>query len=95
MRRTWRCCRPIQAIAAEVDCTPGQLALAWLLHRSPHIVPIPGTTRLAHLDENVAAATVVLSSDVMKRVDEAIGQHNVRGERYAASAQAEVDTERF
>jgi aryl-alcohol dehydrogenase-like predicted oxidoreductase len=83
------------AIAAEVGCTPGQLALAWLLHRGPHIVPIPGTTRLEHLDENVASAGVVLSADVMKRVDEAIGQHNVRGQRYAAGTQAEVDTERF
>ncbi|HLL17981.1 MAG TPA: aldo/keto reductase, partial [Rubrivivax sp.] len=83
------------AIAAEVGCTPGQLALAWLLHRSPHIVPIPGTTRLEHLDENIASASVVLSADVMKRVDEAIGQHNVHGERYAVGTQAEVDTERF
>jgi aryl-alcohol dehydrogenase-like predicted oxidoreductase len=83
------------AIAAGVGCTPAQLALAWLLHRGSHIVPIPGTTGPEHLDENTASASIVLSADVMKRVDEAIGQHNVCGERYAASTQAEVDTERF
>ncbi len=83
------------AIAAEVGCTPAQLALAWLLHRGPGIVPIPGTTRLHHLEEDLAASSVVLTSDVMARLDEAIGQHNVRGERYSDVSQSEVDTERF
>jgi len=47
---------PYKALAHEAGCTPAQLALAWLLHKAPHIVPIPGTTRVAHLQEDLAAA---------------------------------------
>lgn len=54
---------PLQRIAAEHDIKPSQLAVAWLLKRSPVMVPIPGTSRVAHLDENVSAATVALSDD--------------------------------
>ncbi|MFP4311421.1 MAG: aldo/keto reductase [Nitriliruptoraceae bacterium] len=52
---------PLDALAAETGATPAQLALAWLLHRSPVMLPIPGTSSLAHLEENVAAAEVVLT----------------------------------
>jgi aryl-alcohol dehydrogenase-like predicted oxidoreductase len=52
-----------QGIAAEVGCTPAQLALAWLLHRSPVMLPIPGTSSVAHLEENVAAGTITLTAD--------------------------------
>ena len=86
---------PFVALANEVGCTAGQLALAWLLHRDPQIVPIPGTTRLDHLNENLAANRVVLTPEVMARLEPMIGRHNVRGERYAAGSQAEVDTESF
>jgi aryl-alcohol dehydrogenase-like predicted oxidoreductase len=54
---------PLQRIAAEHDVQPSQLAVAWLLKRSPVMVPIPGTSRVAHLEENVSAATVTLSDD--------------------------------
>jgi pyridoxine 4-dehydrogenase len=54
---------PLQRIAADHDATPSQLALAWLLKRSPVILPIPGTSKVAHLEENVAAAEITLSDD--------------------------------
>ena len=60
----------IEAIAAEKGCTPGQLALAWLLAQRPWIVPIPGTKRIAYLEENVAAADVPpLSAETMAAID--------------------------
>lgn len=54
---------PLQKIAAEHNATPSQLALAWLLKRSPVMLPIPGTSSVAHLEENVAAAEITLSDD--------------------------------
>lgn len=83
------------ALANELDCTPAQLALAWLLHKAPHIVPIPGTTRLDHLQEDLGASTVKLSADAMARVEALINQRTVVGERYAPQATGEVDTENF
>lgn len=60
-------------IAARLDATPMQVALAWLLHRSPNVLVIPGTSSLAHLRENLAAARLTLSDDVMAELD-SIGQ---------------------
>ncbi len=54
---------PIDTIAADLGATPAQLALAWLLRRSPVMVPIPGTSSVAHLEENVAAARIELSDE--------------------------------
>ncbi|MBN3560837.1 aldo/keto reductase [Aliamphritea spongicola] len=82
-------------LAEEAGCTPGQLALAWLLKKAEHIVPIPGTAVLAHLEENIAAAEVNISEDLFTRIDAVINQQTVVGERYPAQAQSEVDTERF
>lgn len=82
-------------IAHEVGCTPAQLALAWVLHQAPHIVTIPGTSSIAHLKDNMGALKVSLSSDVLHRLDKAINQHNVRGNRYNEQASSEVDTEVF
>lgn len=86
---------PYLALADEVGCTPAQLALAWLLHKAPHIVPIPGTTSLAHLQEDLGAAAVRLTPAQMQRAEALIGQHNVVGPRYAPQATGEVDTENF
>ncbi|MCJ0763878.1 aldo/keto reductase [Variovorax terrae] len=84
-----------QALAQEAGCTPAQLALAWLLHKAPHIVPIPGTTSLAHLRENLGAADVKLSPEVLAQLEALINQRTVTGARYAAQATVEVDTEEF
>lgn len=86
---------PYVAFARELGCTPAQLALAWLLHKAPHIVPIPGTTNLAHLQEDLDAARVQLTPAQMARAEALIGQHNVVGPRYAPQATGEVDTENF
>jgi aryl-alcohol dehydrogenase-like predicted oxidoreductase len=59
---------PLDAIAKETGATPAQLALAWLLHRSPVVLPIPGTSSVAHLEENMAAASVTLSGEQLSRL---------------------------
>jgi aryl-alcohol dehydrogenase-like predicted oxidoreductase len=84
-----------RALADEAGCTPAQLALAWLLARGEHVIPIPGTTSVGHLRENMAAADVALSADIVARIDALINRHTVAGQRYTASTQAEVDTEEF
>jgi len=84
-----------QAIATEAGCTPAQLALAWLLHRGENIIPIPGTTSLAHLAEDLAAVDVKLDSSVMTKLDKLINEKTVTGGRYNAQSQSEVDTEQF
>lgn len=84
-----------RALAAEAGCTPAQLALAWLLSRGDHVIPIPGTTSVEHLQENVAAADVVVPAGVLARVDALINQQTVAGHRYGAQARSEVDTEEF
>jgi len=83
------------ALAAEAGCTPNQLALAWLLAQGEHIIPIPGTTSIAHLEEDVAAADVVLSPATLQRANELINQRTVAGPRYNAATQTEIDTEEF
>ncbi|MDX9874300.1 MAG: aldo/keto reductase [Spongiibacteraceae bacterium] len=84
-----------RAVARDVGCSEAQLALAWLLARGDHILPIPGTTQIAHLEENMKASAITLSADVMQRLDELINQQTVAGPRYPAATQAEIDTEEF
>ena len=83
------------ALAKEVACSPAQLALAWLLHKAPHIIPIPGTTSVDHLMDNLGAALVELPATLVTQLDTLINQHTVQGARYNAQATAEVDTEVF
>ncbi len=82
-------------LARENDCTMGQLALAWLLARGDHIIPIPGTTRLDHLAENAGAAEVTLKPGMEARLNALINTRTVAGPRYAASTLPEIDTEDF
>ncbi|HZF81497.1 MAG TPA: aldo/keto reductase, partial [Rubrivivax sp.] len=86
---------PYEALAAKAGCTPAQLALAWLLAQGDHILPIPGTTRVDHLLENVGAARLVIAPEVLAKAGELINQRTVIGERYSAHSQSEVDTESF
>ncbi|MDB4928034.1 MAG: Aldo-keto reductase [Myxococcaceae bacterium] len=74
----------IGAIAAAKQVTPAQIALAWLLAQKPWIVPIPGTTRLHRLKENVGAAAVALSAEELRQIEEALGGIEVQGDRYPA-----------
>ncbi len=84
-----------ETLAREAGCTPAQLALAWLLARAPHVVPIPGTTSGAHLRENLAAAELHLPAAVLARAGTLINERSVSGPRYSAASQAEIDTESF
>ena len=83
----------LSALAQEQGCTMGQLALAWVLAQGTHIVPIPGTTRIDHLEENVAATRVSLSREMGDRLNALINQTTVSGPRYSPAVQAEIDTE--
>jgi aryl-alcohol dehydrogenase-like predicted oxidoreductase len=69
-------------IAAEKKATPAQIALAWLLAQKPWIVPIPGTTKLERLDENIGAVAAELTADDLSNIKIAAAQITVQGERY-------------
>lgn len=84
-----------KALAREAGCTPAQLALAWLLHKRGDIIPIPGTTNVDHLREDLGAADVKLSADLLARLEAHINQQTVHGNRYSAQSRQEVDTEEF
>ncbi len=73
----------VNEIAAEKGVTPGQLALAWLLHQGDHIVPIPGTKRREYLEENAATTGVTLTDEDLERIDDAAPKDVAAGERYA------------
>ena len=86
---------PYRAIAQAVGCTPAQLALAWLLHQGNDILPIPGTSRVDHLRDNLGAANVKLDAATLAQLDALINQQTVSGNRYSEQANREVDTEVF
>jgi aryl-alcohol dehydrogenase-like predicted oxidoreductase len=72
----------VQALAEAKNCTPGQVALAWLLAQQPWVVPIPGTRRLSRVEENATATQVALSADELHTLDHLATDAGVRGERY-------------
>jgi aryl-alcohol dehydrogenase-like predicted oxidoreductase len=72
----------LEKIGAQKRTTPAQVALAWLLARKPWIVPIPGTTKLDRLEENIAAAGIELTTDDVRHIEEAVAQITVQGDRY-------------
>lgn len=84
-----------RAIAQDVGCSMAQLALAWLLHQGDDIIPIPGTTSVAHLHDDLGAANVQLDADTLVKLDALINQRTVVGSRYNAQGNTEVDTENF
>ena len=77
-------------IAAHKNATPAQIALAWLLAQNPWIVPIPGTTKITRLEENMAAADVKLTADDLRMIEDAASKITIEGARYPASLQARV-----
>ncbi len=81
------------ALAAGAGITPAQLALAWVLARGPHVVPIPGTRSVEHLRENLFAATLRVSPEVLAGVDSIFLPGAVSGARYQPMMQAQIDTE--
>ena len=83
------------ALAREAGCTPGQLALAWLLSKGNHVVPLPGTRSIDHLEENLAAANLSIDPELLARVDALCPAGVFTGSRYSAAMQAQIDTETF
>jgi aryl-alcohol dehydrogenase-like predicted oxidoreductase len=81
----------VAAVAARKRATPAQVALAWVLARKPWIVPIPGTTKLTRLEENLGASQVDLDADDLREIDEAASRIEVRGARYSEASQRMVD----
>jgi aryl-alcohol dehydrogenase-like predicted oxidoreductase len=78
-------------IAAKKKATPAQIALGWLLAQKPWIVPIPGTTKLHRLEENLAGADVELTADDLREIETAASKITVQGARYSEGAQKMID----
>ncbi len=85
---------PVKELAAKKGCTPGQVALAWLLSKGEDIVPIPGTKRVKWLEENVAATKVWLTGEETAWLDEVVPQGAAVGSRYPEGAMKAIDTAR-
>jgi aryl-alcohol dehydrogenase-like predicted oxidoreductase len=83
------------ALAAEAGVTPAQLSLAWALSKGAHIVAIPGTSSIPHLEENIARWDWQPSPDVIARIERLINRQSIAGARYPAAMQKAIDTEEF
>jgi len=81
----------VGAIAARKGATPAQIALAWVLAQRPWIVPIPGTTKLHRLEENLGAVNVELTPDDLRQLDAAVSRIEVHGHRYSEGSQKMID----
>jgi aryl-alcohol dehydrogenase-like predicted oxidoreductase len=81
----------VRDMAASKQVKPGQIALAWVLHKGEDIVPIPGTKRRKYLEENVAAASIQLDLAQVQALDDALAPGKISGERYGARMMASVD----
>jgi aryl-alcohol dehydrogenase-like predicted oxidoreductase len=86
-----RAAEMVRALGKEKGATPGQIALAWLLHKGDDIVPIPGTKRRSYLEENIAAAQITLSADDMTRIDSALPPKAISGPRYTPQMMSMID----
>lgn len=82
---------PALAAAAGVSCA--QLCLGWLLSRGPHIIPIPGTSNINHLNDNVGAGSVIVSNESLTQLEQLINSSTIRGARYSSGIQSKIDTE--
>ncbi|MEH6700499.1 aldo/keto reductase [Parasphingorhabdus sp.] len=83
------------ALAADLGLPPAQLAIAWVLARRPFIGALPGTRSIAHLEENIGAASVTLSAETIAAVEEMFSGDAISGPRYSAAMQEHIDTEIF
>lgn len=86
-----RAASSVRDVAATKGVTPGQIALAWLLHKGNDVVPIPGTKRRKYLEENVGAADVSLTREEMAALDAALAPERVSGPRYGEKAMSQID----
>jgi aryl-alcohol dehydrogenase-like predicted oxidoreductase len=81
----------VRDVAAAIGAKPGQVALAWVLHKGDDIVPIPGTKRRTYLEENVAAASIALDAAQMRTLDEALAPERISGPRYNPRTMETID----
>ena len=86
-----RAAEAVREIARSLGVKPGQVAIAWLLHKGPDIVPIPGTKRVNYLEENVAAASIALEATQMQTLDDALALGKVAGPRYNPTTMSMID----
>ncbi|GER90034.1 aldo/keto reductase [Dictyobacter vulcani] len=86
-----RAAEAVREIARSIGVQPGQVALAWLLHKGPDIVPIPGTKRVKYLEENIAATTVSLDAAQMSALDNALAPEKISGPRYNPTVMSMID----
>ena len=89
--RNMRIVDAVRTVAVDKGATPGQVALAWLLHQGPDIVPIPGTKRRKYLEENVGAASLMLDADDLAQIDAAAPRGATAGPRYSERLMALLD----
>jgi len=80
-------------LAREAGCTPAQLAIGWLLAQGDDLLPIPGTRSMAHLDEDLVAATMTFAPELLAAADALFPPNALSGARYPAMLQAQIDTE--
>ena len=81
----------LERVAKQKNATPAQIALAWLLAQKPWIVPIPGTTKLNRLEENIGAASIELTNDDLREIDEAASKIKIEGARYPENLERTVN----
>ena len=81
----------LKAMASEKGCQASQIALAWLLSKKPWIVPIPGTTKIARLEENIGAVDIQLTSEQIRQINEMADRIQIHGERYPAETQKSIN----
>jgi aryl-alcohol dehydrogenase-like predicted oxidoreductase len=85
----------LKTISDELHCSMAQLSLAWLLRQGEHIHPIPGTTKVAHTRDNIAASKMQLNQEQLAKLNHVFAHQNISGARYPAATQLEIDTEEF
>jgi aryl-alcohol dehydrogenase-like predicted oxidoreductase len=86
-----RAAEAVRSVASALGVKPGQVAIAWILHKGSDFVPIPGTKRRTYLEDNIAAASIALNAEQMKALDEALAPGKVSGKRYNDTIMSTID----
>lgn len=86
-----RAAEAVRSVASSLAVKPGQVALAWILHKGSDFVPIPGTKRRTYLEDNIAAASIALNAEQMKALDQALAPGKVSGKRYNDTIMSTID----
>jgi aryl-alcohol dehydrogenase-like predicted oxidoreductase len=85
----------LHKLSLELECSLAQVSLAWLLQQGGHVIPIPGTTQLAHLQDNMHSTKVQLNQQQLLELNSTFSPQNISGPRYPEATQHEIDTEEF